>query len=151
MTSPNQKVIRLCPACGGPMNRGVIRCIERPGALTFVEMYDQLVLDDVSVLDTLHAPSHCTACGVDADQPHHVGCTMARCGDHRGGPRVACDCDARWLAAAARIRWRERLPRLRLRWPRWRRRRFRYGEQIIRGVADAHPTIGEHGDDEQQG
>ncbi len=139
MTSPHEA--QLCAACGGPMDGRTTSCIERPGALTFVEMYDQLVLDDVSRLDTMRAPSCCADCRVDADRTHHIGCQLARCGEHPG-PRTACGCDGSFLAEVSRIPWRDRLrSRLpRLRWPRLPRRRFRPGEEITRYTPNALPA-----------
>ena len=130
MNSPHQ----ICAACGGPPGR-TSSCAAPPGLETLAAAYDDLVLDDLDWLD-VDLPTTCWECHVDADQPHHVGCPMVRCAVHRG-PRGECPCDGEWLAEAARIPWHQRIRWPQLRRPRWRRRRFRSGEEIVRGVADA--------------
>jgi hypothetical protein len=132
---------RLCPACGGPLGR-TSACAARPGLLTFSVALDDLVLSgDLTWMDLDDPPTACPGCSVDLDQPCHAGCDWALCEVHRT-PRDACDCDARWLADAARIPWYRcrRWPQLRR--PRWRRRGFLYGEEIVRSVPDAHPKVG---------
>ena len=98
-----------CAACGGPLTPAVESCHERPGLLSLVDIYDALVLDNVSVLD-VDLPSRCPGCGVAVAEPHHVGCTLARCSLHRcARDQDQCDCDARYLEAVARAdrpRWR---------------------------------------------
>lgn len=105
---------RICAGCGGPMSRGVLGCVERPGAMSLADVLDGFVLE--GDLEWLHDPfQHCPDCGADAAEVHHVGCEFSQCSVHHT-ELAECGCEARWLAdqaRRARPSWWRRVLRLR--------------------------------------